>query len=84
MSTATGSTTSNVASLLLERETGNAFPRSGAKSWTMREREKGLQEWVTNEASRHWHSESCTLNNTPRSTIAATINRDGSLIASTQ
>ena len=74
----------NVASLLLQRELGGAFPSSGAKSCSVREREKGLQEWVTSEASRHCLSECCTLNNTPRSTIAATMNRDGTLIASTQ
>jgi len=69
--------TTNVTSLLLEREIG------GRRASAVSERERGLQEWVTNEASRHCLSECCALNNTPRSTIAATVNRDGTLVAST-
>lgn len=74
--------TTNIATLLFGRELGNPYTRK--TSCTVRERERGMQEWVTNEVSRHCLGECCVLNNIPRSTIAATINKEGTLIASTQ
>eukprot|EP00210_Caulerpa_lentillifera_P007079 g6772.t1 len=72
----------NVLQSLFNRELGKSFrPKTNEKGSPISTEQK-LCEWVTYEASKHRSNECCTLNNIPRSTIAATINKNGTLIAS--
>lgn len=76
---------SNILKLLFERESGGKL-NSRFKTITgpVSQREKDLHDWVTAEAIKNCYSETCMLNNVPRSTISATFNGEGTLIASTQ
>lgn len=73
----------NVLEFFLSRELGGNVRSRTSNRYSSKEIETKLKEWVTNEASKHCINECCVLNNIPRSTIAATINRNGTLIAST-